>query len=63
MPSWCYALAKLEPFKDEVKELFGIELTTSPKVKYFTLDNTLTSLQSSLNLSHQKQKHIQHLMI
>lgn len=34
----CHALSKLEPFKAEVKDLFGVELTTSPKVKYFTLD-------------------------
>lgn len=34
----CYALAKLEPFKERVKELYGIELTTQPKVKYLTLD-------------------------
>lgn len=34
----CHALSKLEPFKAEVKDLFGVELTTSPIVKYLTLD-------------------------
>jgi aspartyl/asparaginyl-tRNA synthetase len=34
----CYALSKLDPFKESVKELYGIELTTQPKVKYLTLN-------------------------
>lgn len=33
-----HGLSKLEPFKEEVKSLYGIELTTQPKVKYLTLD-------------------------
>jgi aspartyl/asparaginyl-tRNA synthetase len=33
-----HALSKLEPFKEQVKELYGIELTTKPIVKYLTLD-------------------------
>lgn len=34
----CYGLSKLEPFKEDVKLLYGIELTTMPTVKYVTLD-------------------------
>lgn len=41
----CHALAKLEPFKEQVKELYGIELTTQPKVKYMTLEEAKTILQ------------------
>jgi aspartyl/asparaginyl-tRNA synthetase len=33
-----HALAKLEPFTEQVKELYGIELTTHPTIKYLTLD-------------------------
>lgn len=32
-----YAFSKLEPFKEAVQHHYGIELTTSPTVKYFTL--------------------------
>lgn len=41
----CHALSKLEPFKEQVKELYGIELTTQPKVKYMTLDEAKAILQ------------------
>lgn len=33
-----FAFAKLEPFKEQVKSLYGIELTTQPTVKYMTLE-------------------------
>lgn len=41
----CHALSKLEPFKEEVKELYDIELTTQPKVKYMTLDEAKAVLK------------------
>jgi aspartyl/asparaginyl-tRNA synthetase len=41
----CHALAKLEPFKEEVKSLYGIELTIQPKVKYMTLDEAKSVLK------------------
>lgn len=34
----CYAFKKLEPFKDDVKKLFGVDLITQPSVQYMTLD-------------------------
>lgn len=40
-----YALAKLEPFKNEVQTLFGIDLVTHPEVKYMTLDEAKTILR------------------
>lgn len=40
-----HALSKLEPFKAQVKELYGIELTTQPKVKYMTLDEAKAVLK------------------
>ena len=43
----CYALSKLEPFKAEVKDLFGVELTTSPIVKYLTLDEAKSILREN----------------
>lgn len=54
----CYALAKLEPFKDEVKELFGIELTTSPKVKYFTLDEVREIFKEKKGITISKKEDI-----
>lgn len=48
----CHALSKLEPFKHQVKELYGIELTTHPKVKYMHLDEAKKVLKEngSMNL-------------
>lgn len=40
-----HALSKLEPFKEEVKSLYGIELTTQPTVKYMTLEEAKTILK------------------
>ena len=42
-----YALGKLEPFKDEVKKLFDIELTTQPTIKYMTLDEAKSVLREN----------------
>lgn len=33
-----HALSKLEPFVENVKEIYGIELTTKPTVRYLSLD-------------------------
>jgi Aspartyl/asparaginyl-tRNA synthetases len=33
-----HALSKLEPFVEKVKEIYGIELTTKPTVRYLSLD-------------------------
>lgn len=33
-----YAFSKLEPFVEQVKEVYGIELTTKPSVQYLSLD-------------------------
>lgn len=41
-----YALSKLEPYKEQVKELYGIELTTQPSVKYMTLDEAKEILKT-----------------
>jgi aspartyl/asparaginyl-tRNA synthetase len=40
-----HALSQLEPFKEEVKSLYGIELTTQPTVKYMTLDEAKAILK------------------
>jgi aspartyl-tRNA synthetase len=49
----CYAFAKLDPFKEQVKELFDIELITKPTVTYMTLDEAKSILKekAGLNLS------------
>jgi aspartyl/asparaginyl-tRNA synthetase len=41
-----HALSKLEPYKEQVKELYGIELTTQPTVKYMTLDEAKEILKT-----------------
>ncbi len=52
----CHALSKLEPFKEQVKEVYGIELTTKPKVKYLTLDEAKAILkeQGGMNLGKEQ---------
>lgn len=35
----CYAFKKLEPFKEEVKRLFGVDLLIAPTVQYMTLEH------------------------
>lgn len=34
----CYAFKKLEPFKEDVKRIFGVDLLTCPTVEYMTLN-------------------------
>lgn len=41
-----HALSKLEPYKEQVKELYGVELTTQPTVKYMTLDEAKEILKT-----------------
>lgn len=41
-----HALSTLEPFKEQVKELYGVELTTKPTVKYMTLDEAKEILKT-----------------
>lgn len=41
-----HALSKLEPFKEHVKEIYGVELTTKPTVKYMTLDEAKEVLKT-----------------
>lgn len=41
-----HALSKLEPFKEDVKSLYGVELTTQPTVQYMTLDEAKEILKS-----------------
>ena len=41
-----HALSKLELYKSQVKELFGVELTTQPTVKYMTLDEAKEVLKT-----------------
>lgn len=46
-----FAFSKLEPFKEQVKTLYGIELTTKPTVKYMTLNEAKTILKEKVGLS------------
>lgn len=41
-----HALSKLDPYKEQVKELFGVDLTTQPTVKYMTLDEAKEILKT-----------------
>lgn len=41
-----HALSKLEPYKEQVKELYGVELTTQPTVKYMTLNEAKEILKT-----------------
>lgn len=41
-----HALSTLEPYKEQVKELYGVELTTQPTVKYMTLDEAKEILKT-----------------
>lgn len=42
----CYSFKKLEPFKEDVKRVFGIELMTKPTIHYMTLEEAKTSLKT-----------------
>lgn len=46
-----YAFSKLEPFKEKVMELYGIELMTKPTVQYITLAEAKAILADDLKLS------------
>jgi aspartyl-tRNA synthetase len=46
-----YAFSKLEPFKEKVMELYGIELMTKPSVQYLTLAEAKEILADELKLS------------
>ena len=46
-----YAFSKLEPFKEKVMELYGIELMTKPTVQYMTLAEAKAILADDLKLS------------
>lgn len=46
-----YAFSKLEPFKEKVMELYGIELMTKPTVQYMTLAEAKEILADELKLS------------
>lgn len=46
-----YAFSKLEPFKERVMELYGIELMTQPTVQYLTLAEAKAILADELKLS------------
>lgn len=46
-----YAFSKLEPFKEKVMELYGIELMTKPTVQYLTLAEAKEILADELKLS------------
>lgn len=46
-----YAFSKLEPFKERVMELYGIELMTKPTIQYLTLAEAKAILADELKLS------------
>ena len=46
-----YAFSKLEPFKEKVMELYGLELMTKPTVQYLTLAEAKEILADELKLS------------
>lgn len=52
----CYAFSRLEPFKEQVKELFGIELMTQPTVTYMTLDEAKSILKEKAGLTLTKDQ-------
>lgn len=50
-----YALSQLEPFKEEVQEVYGLELLTKPSVQYMTLDEAKEILkEKGLKLSKEQ---------
>lgn len=51
-----YAFSKLEPFKQEVKSHYGIELTTKPTVKYITLNEAKSILKEKCGMSLGKEQ-------
>lgn len=51
-----FAFQKLEPFKKDVKKLYGIDLTTKPTVKYITLDNAKHILKENYGMNLNKDQ-------
>ena len=51
-----FAFTKLEPFKEEVKSLYDIELTTKPTVKYMTLEEAKAILKEKAGMSLSKEQ-------
>lgn len=51
-----HAFGKLEPFKEEVQSLFGVELTTQPTVTYMTLDEAKAMLKEKAGISFSKDQ-------
>ncbi len=51
-----YALEKLVPFKEDVKRLYGIDLTTKPTVKYMTLNEAKLVLKEKAGMSLGKEQ-------
>lgn len=49
-----YGLLALKPFSAEVKELFGVELTTEPSVIYMTLDEAKSILKENAKIPFTK---------
>lgn len=50
-----YALSQLEPFKEQVREVYGLELLTKPSVQYMTLDEAKEILkEKGLKLSKEQ---------
>lgn len=52
----CYAFERLEPFKKQVKEIFGVELMTKPTITYMTLDEAKSILKEKTGLSLTKDQ-------
>lgn len=51
-----FAFSKLEPFKEEVQSLYGIELTTKPTVKYMTLEEAKSVLKEHKGMLLSKEQ-------
>lgn len=51
-----FAFAKLEPFKEQVKSLYEIELTTRPTVKYMSLEEAKAILKEKAGMSLGKEQ-------
>lgn len=49
-----FGLSALKPFSEEVKELFGVELTTEPSVIYMTLDEAKSILKEHAKIPFTK---------
>jgi aspartyl-tRNA synthetase len=52
----CYAFKKLEPFREDVKRIFGVELITQPTVQYMTLDKAKKILKEKAGMELSKDQ-------